>query len=402
MGGGEAKTVSLALPDTITEIANASLAGFTSLKTLTASGVHTVGDYAFANCTALETVKLPKATAIGNYAFNGCSALETVNISGIAQVGQILTAVASLGGSGNVSYQWVRGETDISGATQETYTLTADDEGKTIKVRASRAGYAGSISSEPTATVAADFAEFTSVAALKTYLAGHSGGTSADEPIPLKLSGVALSAADMTSLFTALGAAGKYVGFDLSGCTGLTEWAKYTYAGAGKIVSLVLPDSVCGITSVPYIFSSFTSLKTLAASGVQTVGDYAFYQRTSLASISLPAATAIGDYAFSGCSALTSISLLAATTIGDYAFHDCSELASLTLGTVIPTLGTSVFYDAGKNTAAGFTIYVPNEAAKAALEAAIEIDSIINRWWWAFYTTNIGNGKFKGVEVTPQ
>jgi hypothetical protein len=43
--------------------------------------------------------------------------IGTVRISGNAQVGQTPTAVVSLGGSGSISYQWVRGETDIPGAT---------------------------------------------------------------------------------------------------------------------------------------------------------------------------------------------------------------------------------------------------------------------------------------------
>jgi hypothetical protein len=161
-----------------------------------------------------------------------------VSISGDAQVGQTLTAVASLGRSGSVSYQWVRGESDIPGATQATYTLTEADEGKTIRVRVNRAGCAGSVSNEPTAEVADEpaLAEFTSVEALKTYLTGYSGRTNAAAPIPLKLSGVALSTTDtMRNLLTAHVAAGKYVSLDLSGCAGLTEWAWYPYSGIEKL-----------------------------------------------------------------------------------------------------------------------------------------------------------------------
>ena len=33
------------------------------------------------------------------------------------------------------SYQWLGDDTDIAGATSSTYTLVADDEGQTIKVR---------------------------------------------------------------------------------------------------------------------------------------------------------------------------------------------------------------------------------------------------------------------------
>ena len=68
------------------------------------------------------------------------------SISGTAQVGETLTAdtsgIADADGLANVSYsyQWVSNDgssdTDITGATDSTYTLVAADEGKTIKVQA--------------------------------------------------------------------------------------------------------------------------------------------------------------------------------------------------------------------------------------------------------------------------
>ena len=68
-------------------------------------------------------------------------------ITGTAQVGQTLTADTAgiadddgLSGA-TFSYQWVandgNADTDIAGATDSSYTLVADDEGKTIKVRVS-------------------------------------------------------------------------------------------------------------------------------------------------------------------------------------------------------------------------------------------------------------------------
>ena len=62
-------------------------------------------------------------------------------ITGTAQVGEMLTAdtsgIADADGLTNVtySYQWLGDDTDIAEATSSTYTLLADDEGKTIKVR---------------------------------------------------------------------------------------------------------------------------------------------------------------------------------------------------------------------------------------------------------------------------
>ena len=60
------------------------------------------------------------------------------------------------------SYQWIASDgtsdTDIPGATDETYTLVADDEGQSIKVRVSFTDDADNeetLTSAPTATVAA-------------------------------------------------------------------------------------------------------------------------------------------------------------------------------------------------------------------------------------------------------
>ena len=64
-------------------------------------------------------------------------------ISGAARVSQTLTAntsdIADDDGLDNVvfSFQWLRGDAEIVGVTGDTYTLVADDEGQTIKVRVS-------------------------------------------------------------------------------------------------------------------------------------------------------------------------------------------------------------------------------------------------------------------------
>ena len=89
-------------------------------------------------------------------------------IGGTVQVGETLTAgVSGIDDSDRLenatfSYQWVREDggtdTDIQGETSSTYTLTDDDEGKTVKVRVSFTDDAGnpeSRTSAATETVAA-------------------------------------------------------------------------------------------------------------------------------------------------------------------------------------------------------------------------------------------------------
>ena len=89
-------------------------------------------------------------------------------ISGSAQVGETLTAdtsgIADEDGLTNAtySYQWLAGDgasdTDIAGATSSTYTLSDDEEGKTIKVQVSftdDAGNEDTVTSQATAVVGA-------------------------------------------------------------------------------------------------------------------------------------------------------------------------------------------------------------------------------------------------------
>ena len=96
-------------------------------------------------------------------------ATGTPTITGTATVGQTLTAATSgiMDADGltgpTYTYQWIRvatdsAETDISGATSSAYTLVADDEGKTIKVKVSFSDAAGNpetLTSAATAAVAA-------------------------------------------------------------------------------------------------------------------------------------------------------------------------------------------------------------------------------------------------------
>ncbi|GMO66659.1 MAG: hypothetical protein Ta2A_14960 [Treponemataceae bacterium] len=84
----------------------------------------------------------------------------TVSINGSAAVGWTLSAnTGSLQGTGAISYEWKRGSTaqaagtGISGATAAVYTLTAADIDKYISVTVGRAGYSGSITSEPIAAL---------------------------------------------------------------------------------------------------------------------------------------------------------------------------------------------------------------------------------------------------------
>jgi len=79
----------------------------------------------------------------------------SVTVTGTAKAGQQLASVTtSLNGSGNISYQWARGDSAggtfsniTSNGTSQNYTLVTADEGKFIRVTVTRAGNSGTVSS---------------------------------------------------------------------------------------------------------------------------------------------------------------------------------------------------------------------------------------------------------------
>ncbi len=173
------------------------------------------------------------------------------------------------------------------------------------------------------------------------------------------------------------------------------ETTLFAYPSASG--DIVLPESI--ITIGDGAFRGCPALKTAILPAATTIGAYAFQNCAALTSVSLPAATAIGDYAFLDCAVLETANLPAATAIGTKAFRNCAALASLTLGTTIPTLDGTVFYNAGKGE--GFTIYVPDETAQSALEE--EIANAGSDWYKALKDTSMNGiyqGKFKEVKVT--
>jgi len=87
----------------------------------------------------------------------------TISISGTAKAGETLTAVTgSLGGSGNITYDWQRGDTANAsawtyiGSNSATYIPVASDAGKYIRLTVTRSGNSGSITSNVTSAVTID------------------------------------------------------------------------------------------------------------------------------------------------------------------------------------------------------------------------------------------------------
>ena len=160
------------------------------------------------------------------------SATGRPSISGPARVGETLTVdtsgIADDDGLTNVSYgyQWVAGGTDLGGATGSTYTLTASEQGKTIKVRVSFTDDAGnqeSLTSAATDEVAVR--PNTSATGLPTI----SGTARVGETLTVDTSGIADGLTNVSYRYQwVVTDRGAY--FDISGETG----ASYTLVAADR------------------------------------------------------------------------------------------------------------------------------------------------------------------------
>ena len=121
-------------------------------------------------------------------------------ITGTAQVGETLRAdtsgISDTNGLTNVqyTYQWVRNDgaadTDISGATAQTYTLTSDDQGNTVKVTVSFTDDDGYVETLTSAAMSSVASRPNSAATGMPTITGavHVGGTltadTSDTPLP--------------------------------------------------------------------------------------------------------------------------------------------------------------------------------------------------------------------------
>ncbi|MBC2727058.1 InlB B-repeat-containing protein [Desulfosporosinus sp.] len=283
-------------------------------------------------------------TGIGSYSGTVTSAatsevtgvpLTAVLISGTAKEGLILTATVAPSNA-TVDYQWQANGTAV-GTNAATYTVQAEDIGKTITVTASGTGnYAGAITSNPTSAVT------TPVITAKINDNSPIGGNSLADVV-IK-SGIALNT--ITSIEI------------IEGTVTTADWdyIKTIYS----VVTLKVVDTVSTVAEIPdgtfsymtsraletveiakvttigrdmfngdHQLASYTAkLKNVYFPNVTTIGSYAFYRNVYLTTVNIPAATSIGAYAFY-LSGITTADFPAVASIGDSAFAHCYQLSSV-------------------------------------------------------------------------
>ena len=197
--------------------------------------------------------------------------------------------------------------------------------------------------------------KFTSITEAADFLAVHSEGKTAENPINLHLQtnfgNMAEPGSAWNELLAAIEKPAKYVALDLSLCTlngSVFDPVSNCFTGKDKIVSIILPDAATAIADGDLFnptFSGFTSLLSFNGKGLSSIGDLAFRNCCSLMQSSLPKGLiSIGALAFYGCTKLALSSLPEKLgSIGHYAFFNCTSLVLDSLPSGLSYIGDSAF-----------------------------------------------------------
>ena len=300
----------LIIPDQVTNI---PAGAFRYCNQITSVIIHAnveqIGEYAFANCNALsEVVIRAESVQLAMNSFEGCTITQAAIYPTLDSTfpKENLTTVVFLGGDTIPAYA-------LSGGMRIEH-VTIPDTIVTIEDNA----FAGCIS----------ITEIVIPDTVKSI--GRDAFISCSSLADVTLSASAIECIPKTNLRTVTITSGNSI-------------PDNAFAGAGKLESVTLSDSVESIGQSAFEFCSSLNEIRLPES-LETIGNRAFYSCATLTDILLPSSlTSIGESAFSECNQLSSILLPASLkTLGNKAFERCANLVSVTVNGVMEW-GTAVF-----------------------------------------------------------
>ena len=299
--------VSLVLPDTATNIVSGINNSYFYLRTVSGSGITSIGSSAFEGCTALTSVSFPEATSIGNTAFQNCTGLTSVSfpkVTSIANGNSILVEGA------------FKGCTSLTNASFPNATNVG-----------SYAFYGCTSLSSVT------FTNATTIGSAAFYNNGFSTINTNSFPNA-----------------TSIGASAFY------GCTSLT--------------SVSFPK-VTSIGDSAFYNNGLTTISATSFPEALSISNASFQGCTGLTSVSFPKVTSIAngnsisvEGAFYGCTSLSNVTLNVITSIGSWAFAGTGNRAlTITVGWVAPTVGSNSNMFSGVSTAKNVTVRYPTGAS---------------------------------------
>ena len=312
-----------------------------SIKTLEiASGVTSIGNYAFWMCNMLTSVSIPETvTSIGNGAF------ESTDLTNVS----LPDTVSSIGD-------------DAFSDCKRLTSITIPDSVTSI----GQGAFSGC--SSLTDIIIPD-----SVASIGQ--GAFSGCSLTDIIIPDSVISIGQGAFSGCSSLTSVHLPNK-----------ITCMEDFMFSGCSKLTNITIPNSV---TSIGFqVFENCSSLTSIVIpDGVTNITAGTFWNCSSLTSITLPRSllTIDGTFAFANCSSLTSITIPEGVTwIADRAFIYCGKLDKVVIPGSVATMGCEVFNEchelktagpigSGCNYELGWTDKIPDHA----FDACRDLTSII-------------------------
>ena len=354
----------LVLPNTITQIANGALSGYSCLESITIpASVTQIGNNAFYNCSSLKSIVFEESE---NELSIGTSAFSRTPITTIAFN---RPALSSIGAS---AFRYCTSLTSIS-----TPNTTIGD-------------YAFSGCSSLSSFVCGDDI---GVGAFKgsgiTTITLQEGVTSIGNEA---FSGCKIRSLSIPASVTTLGDkafANSYIESIAIG-SGVTSFGSEVFSGCTLLESATVDSPIIGAS----LFSGCSNLKTVNILGhVETINSQAFYSCSNLQSIQIAEGVkTIDQYVFAGCTSLTSLTLpTSVTSLGANNFNGCNNLTRIEMGRGVTTIIENTFKNCSNlsevKLSPSTSVIQSNAFSNCPEIREIRLPSTL---------TSIGNGAFSG------
>lgn len=370
---------SVSLPNSITTIGEDAFRKCTGLTTMTIpNSVTEIWEGAFEDCSGLTSVSLPnQLDEIDWYTFSGCSALTSIDIPAtVTYIGD----EAFFGCTNLTEITLPAGLLDLGADVFEETGWMANQQNGLLYLSNWCLGIKGDNIAEVTIKEG-------TVGIAEEAFSGNDFITTLSLPNTLKY--IMYEAFSGCTALTSLiiPSSVLYIdafAFEECGLTEITNNSNtLVYVGTDVFYdtpwlenqqdTIIYVGNAC--ISANKHFTGEVSIKE----GTTVLGDYAFYKQSDMTSIVLPnSLLGISDMVFDACTSLQSITIPASVVrIGDYAFFKCTGLESITCEAIVPpTIFENTFYYEGDYSNAEYSAYdalllVPAESIQAYKDHAI-------------------------------